>query len=267
MMSALAKVLVIDDEESLRHTLTRVLARNGCEVVAAGDGEEALASFNSHTYDLVYLDLRLPNIDGLEVLRQVRSKDPALPVVMLTAYGSLQSAVEALRLGATDYLLKPVDPEVLMARTRVILKERAVEKRKNEIRAQIAQLQEELSRLEAEGVGAVEAGRPAPPPADRFLKRGDLILDLQAQRATYGQQVLSLPPTTFQYLLALVRRAPDVIPYQALVTEAQDYETHAYEARELSKYHIHVLRQALEPDPKQPRHILNVRGVGYRWVT
>ncbi|HSO26475.1 MAG TPA: response regulator transcription factor [Anaerolineales bacterium] len=262
----MAKVLIIDDEEGLRHTLMRILTHNNCEVGAAADGEAALDALAEGGFDLVFLDLRLPNMDGLEVLRRIKASDPGLPVVMLTAYGSLQSAVEALRLGATDYLLKPVDPEVLVARTRVILRERTIEKRKGELRGQIAALQEELRLLEAESTPSDGRERPAPAPSDRFMKRGSLILDLQAERATFGENVLSLPPTTFQYLLVLVQRAPQVIPYQALVAEAQDYDTELYEARELAKYHIHVLRQALEPDPKQPQHLLNVRGVGYRWV-
>ena len=101
---------------------------------------------------------------------------------------------------------------------------------------------------------------------ERFLKRGPLILDLQSRRATMGERVLALPPAAFDYLVVLLRHAPDVVQYQTLVAEAQGYQTDRREAQELSKWHIHELREALEPTPSEPRHVLNVRGVGYRLV-
>ena len=99
---------------------------------------------NASPYDVVYLDIRLPGMDGLQVLKEIRQRNAHLPVILLTAYGSLTTALEALRLGATDYLIKPLDPEVLVARTRVLLEEQALERRRREVREQIAALQEEL---------------------------------------------------------------------------------------------------------------------------
>jgi len=108
---------------------------------------------------------------------------------------------------------------------------------------------------------------PTPPSGgDRFLKRGGLILDLQSRRAILGERVLALPPAAFDYLVVLIRHAPDVVQYQTLVAEAQGYQTDRREAQELAKWHIHELREALEPDPREPQHVLNVRGVGYRLV-
>ena len=266
----MGNILVIDDEESLRHTLGRVLRQAGYEVTTAGEGHEALRLVNAgyetaSPYDVVYLDIRLPGMDGLQVLKEIRQRDAHLPVILLTAYGSLSTALEALRLGATDYLLKPLDPEVLVARTRVLLEEKALERRRREVREQIAALQEELRSL--------DAGRPAeglpevmPAPEDRFFKRGTLILDLQARRATFRDAVLVLPPAAFDYLVVLARHAPEVIPYQTLVTEAQGYRADMLEARELSKWHIHAIRQTLEADPTRPQYLLNVRGTGYRLV-
>jgi DNA-binding response OmpR family regulator len=284
----MSNILVIDDEESLRHTLGRVLRQAGYEVTTASDGNEALRLIHAgyegaSPYDVVYLDIRLPGMDGLQILKEIRQMEAAgmahragqahrageaqshLPVILLTAYGSLTTALEALRLGATDYLLKPLDPEVLVARTRIILEEQAVERRRQEVREQIAALQEELRSLEA---GRLTNSPPEGLPAsgDRFFKSGPLILDLQARRATFREAVLALPPAAFDYLSVLARHAPDVIPYQTLVTEAQGYQADRLEARELSKWHIHAIRQALEPNPNQPRYLLNVRGTGYRLV-
>lgn len=265
--SGVGRILVIDDEELLRHTLVRVLRRAGYDVVMAGEGHEALRLLAENGFDLVYLDIRLPGMDGLQILKGIRENEGKMPVVLLTAYGSLQTALEALRLGATDYLLKPVDPEVLVARTRTILAELAVERRKRELREQIAALQQELHQLEGPGEGDESLATDViPAPEERFLKRGALILDLQARRATFKDRVLTMPPAAFDYLLVLARHSPDVISYQALVSEAQGYRADLVEARELAKWHIHALRQALEESTAQPGYLLNVRGAGYRLV-
>jgi DNA-binding response OmpR family regulator len=213
--------------------------------------------------DLVYLDIHLPEMDGLAVLQEIRKTNADLPVILFTAHASLKSALDAIRLGATDYLVKPVDPEVFVARTRVILEEQAIERRKRQIREQIDALRVELKTLEVEK----EIQTPSVFPADigdRFIKRGHFILDLQAQRATLGDRVLSLPPTAFSYLTVLVRHAPQAVDYKTLAAEAQGYEVELTEASELAKYHIHVLRQAIDVKSGQPGYILNVRSVGYR---
>jgi len=184
-------------------------------------------------------------------------------VVLLTAFGTFNSAAEALRLGATDYLLKPIDPPALLARTESVLAGQAVQRRRREIQAQIDALQAELKALEGP---APAAPAPAPPPDDRFLQRGPLVLDLHARRALLDGAATDLPPASFDYLVVLARRAPEVVDYDTLVSEAQGYEAQGRQARELAKWHVHHLREALEPEARRPRHILNVRGVGYRLV-
>jgi DNA-binding response OmpR family regulator len=258
------KILIIDDEASLRETLGRILQRAGYGVHAAADGRQALDLVHQQAFNLAFLDLHLPGMDGIQILKEIRQVQSRLPVIMLTGFGTLQSAVEALRLGATDYLLKPFDPEVLVARTRVILEEQAVELRKQELRVQIADLQAELRSLEQGAPAQPPADQPVPEPQNRFYKAGRMVLDLQARRATFGDRVLSLPPATFDYLIVLARHSPEVVSYHTLVTEAQNYQVDGVEARELAKWHMHVLRQALEIDPQNPRCILNVRGTGYR---
>jgi len=263
-MDWIGNVLIIDDEASLRDTLARILNKVGCETRAVEDGYQALNLLEKEKFDLVFLDIRLPEVDGLQVLKEIRQRDQKLPVILLTGYGTLQSAVEALRLEATDYLLKPFDPEVLVARTRMILNEQFKERRKQEIRQQIAELQAELQSLDKETSTDKNNLPPISRPQDRFIKRGRLILDLQARRATFGDNVLDFPPATFDYLVVLAKYSPEIVEYQKLVKEAQDYQVSATEARELSKWHIHILRQNLEVNPQKPRQILNVRGVGYR---
>jgi DNA-binding response OmpR family regulator len=257
------RVLVVDDEANLRQTLARILHQLGCDVTTAADGSEALQRLEVAPYDLVYLDIRLPGMDGLQVLRQVHDRYPQVAVVLLTAHASISSAVEAVRLGATDYLIKPITPEALIARTRSILADQAVQRRRREIQEQIDALQAELKTLD-------QAPEVTPsfvaPVDDRFLKRGTLTLDLHTRRATAADRVVTLPPTAFDYLVVLVRHAPDVVPYQALVVEAQGYQTDLRQAQELTKWHIHTLREALERESAGSCHLLTVRGTGYRLV-
>lgn len=257
------RVLVVDDEANLRQTMARILHQMGCEVTTAADGTEALQRLEAAPYDLVYLDIRLPGMDGLQVLRQIHDRYPQLAVVLLTAHASISSAVEAVRLGATDYLIKPITPEALIARTRTILTDQAVQRRRREIQEQIDALQAELRSLEQAPTATSSFTAPTD---DRFLKRGTLTLDLHARWATYADRVLTLPPTAFDYLVVLVRHAPDVVPYQALVVEAQGYQTDLRQAQELTKWHIHTLREALERESARSCHLLTVRGTGYRLV-
>jgi DNA-binding response OmpR family regulator len=225
------RVLVVDDEANLRQTFARILHQMGCEVTTAADGAEALQRLGITPYDLVYLDIRLPEMDGLQVLRQIHDRYPQLAVVLLTAYASIKSAVEAVRLGATDYLIKPISPEVLVARTRTILADQAIQRRRREIQEQIDALQVELKTLDQ----APTATPVLEPLADdRFLKRGALILDLHTRQATYADRVLTLPPTAFDYLVVLARHAPEVVSYQTLVVEAQGYQTDLRQAQELT---------------------------------
>jgi DNA-binding response OmpR family regulator len=260
------RVLIIDDEESLRITLSRILQAAGCDTFEAGDGQEALSMIKKCDPDLVFLDIRIPRIDGIQVLREIRVEFPKVPVIMLTGHGSLQSAVESLRLGATDYLQKPIDPEILVARVRVLLDEQRQERRKEELRDQIASLQSELRQLEQDSEPALAIPQATPAAQDRFFKRGRLIADIQARRATFGEEVLNLPPATFDYLIVLAKHSPEVVDYRTLVMEAQDYQVSAGEARELAKWHVYVLRSAIEADPQNPRFLINIRGVGYRLV-
>jgi len=267
-MNADNHILIVDDEASLRQTLARILQRAGFDVTTTATGGEALALLSQHQFDLVYLDIRMPDMSGLEVLKTVHTKFPELPVILFTAQPDLNSAVEALRRGATDYLLKPLKPQTIIDRTSSILADKQKERRKRELQRQIDALQVEMSALEKADLPAPDQTSPQPPtPDDRFLKRGVLTLDLHIRRVTMKDRVINLPPTSFDYLLVLARHTPNVVDYQTLVSEAQGYETDPREAQELTKWHIHHIRQAIEPDTHNPIHVINVRGIGYRLVT
>jgi DNA-binding response OmpR family regulator len=187
--------------------------------------------------------------------------------VYTKSYGHYLTAadgVEALRNRAGNYLLKLLKPEGIIERTKSILANLRLEQRKKEIQAQIQALQAELMDLEPED----EAGKNKPGKVsdsnERYLKRGKLTLDLYARRVAIGARVVSPQPTVFDDLVVLARHTPNVVDYQTLAAGAQGYQTEARESKELTQWHIHPLREALEPDKMTPTLIIDVRNSGYR---
>lgn len=260
-------ILIIDDEASVRQTLARILQRTGLEITTAADGKTGLALVSEHPFDLVYLDIRMPDMSGLEVLKVIHEKLPELPVILFTAQPDVHSAVEALRHGAADYLLKPLKPQVVIDRTQAVLKDQGIKRRKRELQRQMDDLLAEFNTLQGVENDKEESAPPENTGSnDRFVKRGILTLDNYTRRVTVEDRIINLPPTSFDYLHVLTRHAPNVVDYQTLVVEAQGYQTDVREAQELSKWHIHHIREAIEPDAKHPRFIINVRGEGYRLV-
>jgi DNA-binding response OmpR family regulator len=260
-------ILIVDDEATLRHTLTRVLQRANLKATAVATGEEALDLLSKQSFDLVYLDIRMPDMNGIEVLKIIHARFPELPVILFTAQPDLNSALSALRHGAVDYLLKPLQPQALIDRTQSVLETKERERHKREVQAQIESLQTELKKLDREQEPQPEpTGKPAKAD-ERFLNYGKLSLDLLTHRLAVEGRTINLPPATFDYLVVLVRHAPNVVDYQTLVTEAQGYQVEIREAQELVKWHVHHIRQAIEPDAREPIYLINVRGTGYRLVT
>jgi DNA-binding response OmpR family regulator len=262
-MSNTGHILIIDDEATLRQTLARILQQAGFEVTTAENGDQGLSFIQTTNFDLIFMDLRMPGIAGMDALKLIHASYPSLPVVLFTAQPDLNSAVEALRNGATDYLLKPLKPQAVIERAQSILASQQKENRKREIALQIEALQMELKSLTSGQTGPLQAASLG---KDRFLKRGALVLDLHKRRLIINEQTINIPPTSFDYLLVLARHSPSVVSYQTLVAEAQGYQADVREAQELTKWHIHQLRQAIEQDAHAPSYLINVRGIGYRLV-
>jgi DNA-binding response OmpR family regulator len=233
------RTLVVDDEEKIRFFLTETLERVGHIVTAAASGEEALDRLQDSAFDLAILDLKLGGaIDGQRVLEAIRWRWPATVVIMLTAHGSLESAVDAIQEGVDGYLLKPVRP--VDVRQAV---DEALYRRKKLLEAE-----------EQDG-------------EDILLQRGPFCVDLERHQATFEGQPLVLSPRDFTLLVHLMQNAPQVVGPKELVRVVRQYEPeHMYEAREIIKWYIHRLRKKVEPDPSNPRYVLNVRGVGYRFA-
>ena len=137
-------ILIIDDEPKLARSLALILQRAGYRVTTAGTAKEGMQFLQAGAFDLVFLDIKLPDQSGIQVLPQIRKLYPDMPVVILTAHASLETAIEAVRAGATDYLLKPIDPEAILARVNKINEDQKQPRRKREITTQIQTLLEEL---------------------------------------------------------------------------------------------------------------------------
>lgn len=261
-----ATILIVDDEENLRLTLSKILTKAGYNVTTASSGEDALRLLQAGAYELTFIDLLMPGIGGLVLLGELRKLYPEMPVLILTAHATLDSAIEAVRQGARDYLVKPADPELIIARVKEILLEQTQPQRQREILSQIQNLVSELHQFNQPGEETQINPLHMLPPTDpaRFLQRGPFSLDLHARHLMMDGTYVPLSPTNFDYMVALVRHAPNPVGYEVLVREAQGYEMTRAEAREMARWRIHELRKAIEEDSKNPHYIITIRGSGYR---
>jgi DNA-binding response OmpR family regulator len=190
---------------------------------------------------------------------------PGGHILIINDEASLRQMMAPVLQRATDYLLKPLKPQTVIDRTQAILASKQEARHKRELQRKIETLQAELSSLQSpKGKSAGSKDQQSLAADDRFLKRGLLTLDLLARRVTMNERAVSLPTASFDYLVVLARHAPQVVDYQTLVSEAQGYETDTREAQELSRWHIHHIRQVIEPDMRNPIYVINVRGTGYR---
>jgi two-component system, OmpR family, response regulator ResD len=223
------RVLVVDDEPMVRDVLARYLKKEGYEVDVAEDGEQALHSFAATAPDLVLLDLMLPRVDGLEVLRRMRERAPTA-VIMLTAKGEETDRVVGLELGADDYVTKPFSPREVVARVRTVLR------------------------------------RVSPSPAfgDRTVVRaGELEVDGARREARRGGAPIKLTRKEFDLLFLLASTPGRAFTRSELLEEVWDF---AWDG-DTSTVTVHVrrLREKIEVDPSNPRHLVTVWGVGYRF--
>lgn len=261
-------VLIVDDEEPLRLSLSLILQKENYHVITAGNVEEALGCLQLQEYDLMFLDLNIPGRSGIELLLEVHKQFPHMPVLILTAYAALESAIQAIRLGARDYLIKPAEPVLLLSRVAEILADREQPARKKEIVDEMQALLSELQKMEnAETTPASTTTAPASADPARILKKGIFELDLHERHATLNGNYIPVSGVYFDYLGTLLRHAPRAVAYKALVKESQGYDVDFAEARETARWRIHELRKMIELDPQHPQYILTVRGTGYRLAT
>jgi two-component system KDP operon response regulator KdpE len=218
------KVLVVDDDATLRRALAIGLGAEGHEVLIAADGRSALQALREDRPDIVVLDLGLPDLSGVEVLRRLRAWS-TIPVVVLSARAESTEKVQALDLGADDYITKPFGMEELLARIRA---------------------------------AARRAGSDLP-----VLEAGDLVIDLPARRVTKAGALVRLTPTEWGLLEMLVRTPGRLVGQRELLHEVWG-PAYGKETNYLRVY-VGGLRKKLEDDPSRPRHLITEPGMGYRF--
>jgi two-component system, OmpR family, phosphate regulon response regulator OmpR len=227
-VSVRTAALLIDDDARLAALVTEYLGKQGIDVTVAGDARRGLAALRSGRFDVVLLDVMLPGIDGLETCRRIRATPElaAISIVMLTARGDDVDKVVGLELGADDYLAKPFNPRELLARIRAVLRRSA----------------------------QASAGRP------RF-RTGQLEIDFDAREVVVDGKRVVLTHHEFELLAVLARAAGRVLSREQVLDALKGQE---YEAFDRSiDVHVSKLRAKIERDPKAPRYIKTVRGVGY----
>ncbi|MBN1218998.1 MAG: response regulator transcription factor [Anaerolineae bacterium] len=254
------RVLIVDDEPGVRYVLERTLQDEDFNLDSVDNGLDAIRKLTEAAYDLLLLDLHMTPIDGLTVFQAARKLDPDIVVIILTAYSSVESAVDALRLGAFDYLFKPIAPDMIRQRVRDGLQYRQRVVRRQRMFSQFERLRQTLSEFDA------ETEQMEPPPTDqRFVRSGNLVIDCHHRQTMMGNKPLDLTTAEFDLLVCLVKAAPKPLSPRELVNCALGYNAEETEARDIVKWHIHHLRRKIEDDPSCPRCIKTVRHKGYLW--
>jgi two-component system alkaline phosphatase synthesis response regulator PhoP len=251
---ATARVLVVEDEEALAEGLSFNLQRKHYHVEMARDGREAIALATTKVYDLILLDVRLPEVDGFEVCRQIRHAGNFTPILMLTARNQPDDIVYGLKLGADDYVTKPFDLAELLARIEGMLR------RRNWWRQELSEGDNEPPEQTSRN-GA--AGRTDDTEANRFVF-GQYWVDFRTWHAHTRQGLVELSRKEVSAMKLFCSRPNQVISRRELLAEVWELPNHPNE-RVVDNV-IVSLRRAFEEDAWRPRHILNVRGVGYRFV-
>jgi DNA-binding response OmpR family regulator len=257
--------LLIDDEPNLLLTLTHILRSAGYQVIPAQNALDGLAVLQEQSIDVMIVDLKMPQIDGISLILQTRATHASLPIIIMTAHASLETAIEAVRQGARDYLIKPVDPAHLLERIRTILSEEVPASKRRELLGKMQILMQELRTVEAPHVAHHQTIPLLQKISSEHIRtRGGLMMNLKDHQVVWNGKILHLSPTNFDYLLTLLNACPNPVPLERLVQLAQGYQVTRHEAQEIVRWRIRELRELIEPDPANPRHILTVRSVGYR---
>lgn len=263
-MNRPARILVVDDDPGVRFFLEEVLTRDGHRVVAVEDGKAALEQVTFQEFDLALIDLRLSDMGGMEVLAALRDRSPGTVVIVLTGHASLETAVEALRRGAHDYLFKPCKTVELRESVRAGLLKRQRERGQQELLAHLQSLTDLLEEMGLATPQQIVAETTSPTEGrGRFLQRGGLIVDIARHTITLDGHILALSPTEFDLLAYLISEAPRVVSPQELVREVQGYESEPWEARDTVRSYIYRIRQKIKSATGRTDVIRTVRGVGY----
>lgn len=227
------KILVVDDEKTLRYFLRLNLQEHGYQVMEAADGNTAMKFINQEAFDVALIDLQLTDMDGLDIMRYVRRRAPHTSVIILTGHATVDSAVEALRQGAHDYLTKPYDTVELLASV-------------------------------ADGIARQAATPPLNQiPQSQTIEIKGLKINQSSRQVSRDDDIIDLTPTEFDILSTLMTQPNTAIDAVTLIKRVRGYEATEADARAIARVHVHRLRHKLEIDPSNPQYIKTVAGGRY----
>jgi DNA-binding response OmpR family regulator len=251
-----AKILIVDDEQGVRDSLTQLLRVEGYQADAADSGESALKHLAEKECDLVLLDIRLPGLDGVEVMHEINKLHPETHIIIITGYGSLDSAIEAIRSGAQDYILKPYTADDILLSIGKALSEKETKTRKEIL---IEQLTSSLDQLkDVEGIRSQEL------PARRVVNLpGGIMVDLERREMWRGSDRAHLTPTESKLLSFFLENQGRVLAHKELVFLVQGIEVEEDEAPEILRPMVSRLRKKMALFPGMEEWVSNVRGTGY----
>jgi DNA-binding response OmpR family regulator len=255
-----ARVLVVDDERTLRTTLSDLLNRVGYQVWSVGCGSDALEIMARQEFDVVLLDLKMPDIDGTDVLREARLHAPQTLFIIMTAYGTLESAIVGIRHGAFDYLLKPSSLQKILETVEAGLTRRWRDHQQMEDDDPITLLERALVHLKSPAEPANQQSEA------RFLKAAGILVDRQKRLVLVDGEPVHLTATEFDILAYLMRHRDRVISAAELVEHLRGFELDEREASDYLRSHIHRLRQKLDSEADEPRWVKTVRGQGFTFA-
>lgn len=251
------RILIVDDEKNTRKSLEEILRLEGYDVEAVGDGKSAVQTLEDKNFELMLLDLKMPGMDGLEVLEFATQNRPKCKVIMLTAHGSLESAIQALRQGAHDYILKPAKPEELVASVNRGISELQDSERKKMLLAQMEASIQELKETEG-GEAVVEISRTV------MMLGKNVKIDLERREIwIVDDDKIQLTPTEGKLMQVLLENRGRVLSHKDLVYLVQGYQTTDWEAPEIMRPLVSRLRRKLSQFEGGDDWIVNVRGTGY----
>jgi DNA-binding response OmpR family regulator len=236
-----SNILVVDDEPVARQSLTDILRLEGYSVNSVPNGQAAVEYVRTHPVELMIVDLRMPGMDGLEVVQVVNQVSPETEVILLTAFGSTESAVQALRLRIHDYLLKPAPPSQVV----------------NSVKKGLARRD---ARMKARGGSA---SMEVDDSVSEFTLKDDTYIDLSRRLVQKKEQIIHLTPAEGRLLRVLIENPGRVYSHRELVLLVQGYDTSQREAPEILRPLVSRLRHKLEACPSLSDHIVSVRGTGY----
>ena len=225
------RILIVDDDDEIRELLEFDIGHSGYFVDTAKDGLEGLNKALNNTYDLILLDVMMPKMNGFDVCRNIRQAKLAIPILMLTAKGTIDDKREGFDCGADDYLVKPFDIQEVLLRIRVLLRRNNMEEEKNSL-------------------------------SDEILSVGDITISPETLEAVVVNKKVKLTPTEFEILYSLMQHFNNPVTLATLLDEVWGYDSN--EDVRMLRVHVGGLRNKIEPDTKNPKYLHTVTNVGYK---